>query len=116
VSKPDEEKEDIRNSKGALALAVGLTVLAVTGTAVAAKKKATDITCEAFLALGSEVQPRIVYWMEAYAGNGKLEDVEIDMNGFNRPIVAVVEACKQEPKASLWDKIKDFFRDPDFAP
>jgi hypothetical protein len=99
-----------------LALAVGLTVLAAAGTAMAAKKPATEITCEEFLALGSEVQPRVVYWMEAYSANGKLEDLELDLNDFNRPIVAVIDACQKEPKASLWDKVTDYFRDPDLAP
>jgi ABC-type glycerol-3-phosphate transport system substrate-binding protein len=106
----------MRKSKGALALAVGLTVLAAAGTAMAAKKPATEITCEEFLALGSEVQPRVVYWMEAYSADGKLEDLELDLNDFSRPIVGVIDACQKEPKASLWDKVKDYFRDPDLAP
>jgi hypothetical protein len=110
------EEKDMRKSKGALALAVGLIVLAAAGTAMAAKKPATAITCEEFLALGSDVQPRVVYWLEAYSANGKLENLELDLNDFNRPIAAVIDACQKEPKASLWDKVKDYFRDPDVAP
>jgi len=55
------------------------------------------MTCEEFLALGEEVRPRAVYWIEGYSQSGeKVESVRID--AFARPITTVVEECKKTPK------------------
>jgi hypothetical protein len=34
---------------------------------------------------------------------------EVDVAYFDRPITAVITECKEEPKASLWDKVKKYF-------
>jgi len=66
------------------------------------------MTCEEFLALGEEVRPRAVYWIEGYSQSGeKVESVRID--AFARPITTVVEECKKTPKETLWQKIKRHF-------
>ena len=66
------------------------------------------MTCEEFLALGEEMRPRAVYWIEGYAQSGeKVESVRID--AFARPITTVVDACEKTPKETLWQKIKTHF-------
>lgn len=106
----------MRILKCAMAVAAGLMMFTATGTAMAAKKKVSEITCEEFLALGSEVQPRVVYWIEGFNRSGTPETVEIDVNGFEAPVDAVIEACQKEPKAKLWTLATKYFENPDFAP
>jgi HdeA/HdeB family len=47
--------------------------------------------------------------MEGYSVAGKPEFAEVDVESFERPITTVITECKKEPKASLWDKIKNHF-------
>jgi acid stress chaperone HdeA len=70
--------------------------------------KPETMTCEEFLALGEEVRPHAVYWIEGYSKSGeKVEAVSID--AFARPIAAVVDECEKTPKETLWQKIKKHF-------
>ena len=70
--------------------------------------KPETMTCEEFLALGEDVRPHAVYWIEGYTKSGeKVEAVRID--AFSRPITAVVKECEKTPKETLWQKIKKFF-------
>jgi acid stress chaperone HdeA len=92
----------------AVAALAGLLALGVGSVAYAAKKvKPREMTCEEFLALGSEVQPRVVYWLEGYSKSGKLEDAEVDVDSMQRPVAMVVTECRKEPKATLWQKLED---------
>jgi hypothetical protein len=54
------------------------------------KVKAKQITCEEFLALGTDVQPRVVYWIEGYSKAGRPEAAEIDLDALERPVAMVV--------------------------
>jgi hypothetical protein len=91
-------------------MVVVCAALGLGSVAHAAKKmKAKDMTCEEFLALGHEVQPRVVYWLEGYSESGKLEDAEIDVDAFERPIAMVVTECHKAPKSSLLKKIEEYF-------
>ena len=66
------------------------------------------MTCEEFLALGEEVRPSVVYWIEGYSQSGlKVESVRID--AFARPITTVVDECEETPQETLWQKIKKYF-------
>jgi acid stress chaperone HdeA len=70
--------------------------------------KPETMTCEEFLALGEEVRPQVVYWIDGYAQSGeKVESVRLD--AFARPITMVVDECKKTPKETLWQKIKKHF-------
>jgi acid stress chaperone HdeA len=88
------------------ALAVGMLIVHPAG---AAGKKPSEWTCQDFLAVDDSIKPQVVYWMEGYNKAGKPEFAEVDVESFKRPITAVVTECKKEPKASLWDKIKNYF-------
>lgn len=70
------------------------------------KIKPRQMTCRDFLALGTEDQPRVVYWLEGYSKSGKPEDAEIDLDSLQRPVAMVVTECRQAPKATLWQKLK----------
>lgn len=97
----------------ALSMALAVAAIGFGSVAHAAKPdkklKAKDMTCEDFLALGREVQPRVVYWIDGYTKSGRLEGEDIDVESFERPVAVVVTECKQTPKASLMDKIKANF-------
>ena len=94
----------------AVPMAVVLAALGLGLVAHSAEKvKAKEMTCEEFLALGHEVQPRVVYWLEGYSKSGKLEDAEIDVDALERPIAMVVTECHKAPKSSLLKKIEAYF-------
>ncbi len=89
-------------------MGVAIGVLGMGMTAHAAKKlKPEEITCEDFLALGTEVQPHVVYWLEGYSASGKLEEAELDVDALDRPVAMLVTECHEAPKATVWQKIKD---------
>jgi hypothetical protein len=85
-------------------LAVPTLALAVP-TAQAAKKDATKMTCEEFAAQSPEGQARITAFLDGYSKRGKkVEDIgTVDVQ---RQLDVLVVSCKQDPKATLWDKIK----------
>jgi hypothetical protein len=92
-----------------LAVPVGIAVAALcVGVAAQAAKKVNpkQITCEEFLALGTEVQPQVVYWLEGYSKAGKPEAAEIDVDALEQPVTMVVTDCRTAPKATLWEKVK----------
>jgi len=97
----------------AVPMVVGLAALGLGSVSHAAKTnktlKAKEMTCEDFLALGDDVQPRVVYWLEGYSQSGKPEEAEIDIDAIQRPITVVVTECHKTPKATLLQKIEDYF-------
>ncbi len=68
--------------------------------------KATQTTCEEFLVLGVERQTKLVWFMEGFSRNGKLEDEAVGTEELDRPVAAVVEACKKTPKESVFSVLK----------
>lgn len=72
------------------------------------KVKPKEMTCEDFLALGTDVQPRVVYWIEGYSKAGRPEEAEIDFEALDRPVVMAVTECQRAPKATLWEKVKKY--------
>src|SRR3989442_6481620 len=69
--------------------------------------KQTKMTCEEFLALGDSVKPAAVAYLDGYSKAGKLEEENIGEVDVDREVAVLVVACKQEPKKTLWDKIRD---------
>jgi len=69
--------------------------------------KPTKMTCEEFLALGDSVKPAAVAYLDGYSKAGKLEEENIGEVDVDREVAVLVVACKQEPKKTLWDKIRD---------
>jgi hypothetical protein len=88
--------------------AITLSSVLFTGSVAAEKASAEKITCETFLAYDPDVQERVVWWMEGWDDAGDLVD-ESGEEDFDRPIAAIIIACKATPKESLWQKIKSHF-------
>lgn len=93
---------------GVIATAALALAMSVTGTNANAKQ-ASEWTCQDFIDVGDEIQPRVVYWMEGFKKAGKPEFADVGVEDFDRPIAVVVDECKREPKATLWEKIKKVF-------
>ncbi|TMA53323.1 MAG: hypothetical protein E6J76_04810 [Deltaproteobacteria bacterium] len=85
-------------------LAIGLTL----SPAPAAAKKANlpKMTCEEFLSLSEDVQPRAVAWLDGYSKGGTLKEQDIGEVDVDRQMAVLVVACKQDPKKTLWDKVR----------
>jgi acid stress chaperone HdeA len=88
---------------------LAVCLLLVNAVMAAEDKKPSEWTCQDFLAVDDSIKPQVVYWMEGYSVAGKPEFAEVDVESFERPITTVITECKKEPKASLWDKIKNHF-------
>ncbi len=93
----------------AFGAALAACLLLVNATTAAEDKKPSEWTCQDFLAVDDLIKPQVVYWMEGYSMAGKPEFAEVDVESFERPITTVITECEKEPKASLWEKIKNYF-------
>lgn len=83
------------------------TLLGVAGTASAADKQIDSITCEEFLAMDPANQNRIAYWVDGYVqAKGEAAVGTVALDKFGQPIGELVDDCKANPKASLWEKLK----------
>jgi hypothetical protein len=87
-----------------------LCLVLVLGAALAAnaagkKQYATKMTCAEFAAQTPEGRARVAAFLDGYSKRGtKLEDLgEVDVD---RVLDVLVVSCQQDPKATLWDKIK----------
>jgi len=88
----------------AVVLAAGSLLASPVG---AASKKVDEITCEEFLALNPDDQNRVAYWVDGYqASKNEAAVGTVAFDKFGQPIGALVEDCKAEPKATLWEKLK----------
>lgn len=73
------------------------------------KRVKIPMTCEAFLALGSDIQPEVAYFL---AGYNRQKNAEVGAAGevdLERDVAVLVEECKPAPQESLWDRIKKHF-------
>ena len=88
--------------------AIVLSGVAANLTSVDAKTvKPTKMTCEEFLALGDSVKPAAVAYLDGYSKAGKLKEEDIGEVDVERDVAVLVVACKEDPKKTLWDKIRD---------
>lgn len=91
-----------------------LLVVSVAGLAVAettkadlAKKKVDQISCEDFNGLNETFKPTVIAWAAGFRkGDTKPDKVVVDINGIEKVTPFVIDACKNEPKASFWGKIE----------
>lgn len=67
---------------------------------------ATKIVCEDFLVLSEQRQAAVAWYIEGYSRNGKVEDEEVGMAEIDRPVADLVEACKKQPKESVFSVLK----------
>ena len=89
---------------------VGATL--VTGSTVAFGQSASTktplakMTCEDFIGIDDTFKPKVVYWAVAYGQGGKPESAGINVDGTEKMIPVLIEACKKAPKESFWEKVK----------
>jgi hypothetical protein len=96
---------------GVLALSLLFSASSLAAQSTEKSVNPETMTCEEFLALDKDTQPHVVYWIDGYSQAGKEETVVIQ--AFERPITVVVNECKNTPKESLMQKVKNFFHRSD---
>lgn len=76
---------------------------------VATAPKPGKMTCEEFVALQDVEKPKIVYWAEGFNKDGKATDTVVDIDETDRLIPVLVKECKEAPRLTLWQKVKQYF-------
>ena len=91
-----------------VAVGVAAAVL-MTGSALALaeasspRKPLRTMSCHDFLLTEDAVKPEIVYWA---ATKSKPEIAVIDVDDTDKIVPVLVEACKQAPNESFWQKVR----------
>jgi hypothetical protein len=89
--------------------AVAIAIAAFAPTAGAKTVNPPKMTCEEFLALDEDIQPRAVAWLDGYSAAGKLKEQDVGEVEVDRQTEDLVVVCKQDPKVTFWDKLKAHF-------
>jgi acid stress chaperone HdeA len=97
-----------------IATAVLTTTLLATSTAAFAQSSSATqevdrMTCEDFVALEDSFKPVAVSWAIVYGEDGKPESAGVSVEGIERMVPVIVEACQTTPKQSFWQKVKAEF-------
>ena len=85
---------------------VAITLASSVMPVEARKADPTKMTCEEFLALGESVRPRAVAYLDGYSKGGKLKEEDVAEVDVDRQLDVLVVECTQEPKKTLWDKLR----------
>lgn len=97
---------NFRNSALPLVAAALALSIAVAPVFAGKQVKPEKMTCEEFLEIDEEVQPVVVYWL-----HGKSGEIEaIDIEEYSSPVAYVVTECQKENNASVWEKVKHYFK------
>lgn len=88
----------------AATLVAGSTV--AFGQSAGTKKPLAKMTCEDFIGIEETLKPKVVYWAVAYGQGGQPESAGINVEGTEKMIPVLIEACKKAPKESFWEKVK----------
>jgi LysM repeat protein len=72
----------------------------------AAKKPLARMTCEDFLGLDENFQPKAVYWAVAYGKHGTPDAEAMDVDSVETIVPVVIDECKKVPKESFWQKVE----------
>ncbi|KHS42787.1 acid-activated periplasmic chaperone HdeA [Hafnia paralvei] len=94
------------NKKTLLISMVCLMGFSAIGHAAENKNPVKSWTCEDFLALDESFKPTAIGFAEALNKKDKPEDAVLDVDGTEKVIPLVIEACKQNPKESFAQKVK----------
>jgi acid stress chaperone HdeA len=93
-----------------------ITPVALLGAAIVAfpalaepKKPVSNWTCEEFLAVEGEFQPKVVYWASAHPRSGK-ETALVDIEGMEKVAPMVIDDCKKKPSDPFMKKLRDAWR------
>lgn len=81
-----------------------------TGAFAETKKPTAKWTCEEFLAVDEQFQPKVIYWSSAQTKAGKALGSAVDIEGAEKVIPMVIDDCKKAPKESFWSKLKDAWK------
>ncbi len=74
-----------------------------------AKKPVSNWSCEEFLAVEGDFQPKVIYWATAKAKNGKPGGI-VDIEGTEKVVPMVIDDCKKETSSSFMTKVKNAWR------
>ena len=97
-----------------IAIAVLTTTLFASSTvafaqSASSKKPLEKMTCEEFVGLEDSFKPHAVSWAVAYGADGKPESAGVNVEGIQRVVPVVIEACQKTPQESFWQKVKAEF-------
>ena len=97
-----------------IATAVLVTTLFASSTvafsqSASSKKPLEKMTCEEFVGLEDSFKPNAVSRAVAYGADGKPESADVNVEGIQRVVPVVIEACQKTPKESFWQKVKAEF-------
>ncbi len=70
------------------------------------KKPTSKWTCEDFLAVDDQFQPKVIYWSSAQSKKGKPLATDVDIEGTEKVIPIIIDDCKKAPQESFWSKLK----------
>jgi acid stress chaperone HdeA len=103
----EEHPMKIRPAAIGVAAAILMTSSApVLAEAGAPRKPLRAMTCHDFLLIDDAAKPEIVYWVATYGKYGKPESMVIDVDDTDKIVPVLVEACKQAPNESFWQKAR----------
>ncbi len=83
-----------------------LASLSATSVQADAKKPMSKWTCDEFLAVDGEFQPKVIYWSSAQSKGGKPGGTAVDIEGTEKVVPMVIDDCKKAPQESFWGKLK----------
>jgi hypothetical protein len=79
----------------------------VAASSTPSKINPVKASCEEFIALGEQYQPVAAFWVAGHDKSGKaVKDGEIDTEFIARPILTLVQDCKENPKSSFYARAK----------
>ncbi|MEK4033643.1 acid-activated periplasmic chaperone HdeA [Methylocystis sp. IM3] len=73
------------------------------------KKPVSNWSCEEFLAVEGDIQPKVIYWATAKAKSGKPGSI-VDIEGTEKVVPMVIDDCKKETSGSFMTKVKNAWR------
>jgi len=71
------------------------------------KKPVSKWTCEEFLAVEGDFQPKVVYWA---SGQGKGKPGVVDIEGTEKVVPMVIDDCKKTPTNTFLQSLKNAWR------
>jgi len=89
--------------------AAGLSFCATSAFAET-KKPMPKWTCEEFLAVDAQFQPKVIYWSSAQSKAGKPAGSTVDIEGAEKVVPMVIDDCRKAPQESFWNKLKDAWK------
>lgn len=90
-------------------LVLASCILAAQAASADTKKPVSKWTCEEFLTVQDDFQPKVVYWATAKAKSGKPDSV-VDIEGTEKVVPMIIDDCKKAPSDSFVTKLRNAWR------